>query len=187
MRFLRKMNFWIIKFMVSNQRRTNLAKNQSRSQHSTLQFNFIVLNAIVKTLYLNFISESSTLNYVHQHSNQHCSRYMRFSRKMNFESLSWLLSYQGRTNPAINRSWDFNFRVECSTSNVTYQHTTLATNIGIDHRDNKIGPFFGKTVNFLGQHKQCWVVLRTISDKNGGLRTWGGRSGGGRRMTVGRK
>ena len=89
---------------------------------------------------------------------------------LNHQVQEWLLSYQRRTNPAINRSWDFNFRVECSTSNVTYQHTTLATNIGIDHKDNKIGPFFGKTVNFLGQHKQCWVVLRTISDKNGGLR-----------------
>ena len=36
--------------------------------HSTLQFNFVVLNVIVKTLDFNFISESSTLNYVHQHS-----------------------------------------------------------------------------------------------------------------------
>ena len=75
---------------------------------------------------------------------------------MNFETPSWLLSYQGRTNHAINRSSDFNFRVESSTSNVTYQHTARATNIGIDHKDNKIVAFFfGKTVNFLGQHKQC--------------------------------
>ena len=58
------------------------AKNQSRSQHSTwecniwldkdqhltLPFNFVVLNAIVKTSdFCNFISESSTLNFVHQH------------------------------------------------------------------------------------------------------------------------
>ena len=48
--------------------RTNSAKNQSRSQHSTLQFNFVVLNAIVKTFDFSFFSESSTLNYVHQHS-----------------------------------------------------------------------------------------------------------------------
>ena len=31
-------------------------------------FNFVVLNVIVKTLDFNFISESSTLNFVHQHS-----------------------------------------------------------------------------------------------------------------------
>ena len=61
---------------------TNKKENQSRSQHSTwecniwldkdqhstLQVNFVVLNAIVKTLEFNLISESSTLNFVHQHS-----------------------------------------------------------------------------------------------------------------------
>ena len=56
-----QVNWWLTKD-------TNPAKNQSRSQHSTLQFNFVVLNTIVKTLDFNFISKSSTLDYVHRHS-----------------------------------------------------------------------------------------------------------------------
>ena len=81
------------------------AKNQSTSQHSTwecniwldkdqhstVQFNFVVLNAIVKTSDFNFISESWTLNFfpsTFKFTDQHCSRYMRFPRKVNFESSS---------------------------------------------------------------------------------------------------
>ena len=124
MRFLRKMNF-------ESSRRTNPAKNQSRSQHSTLQFNFVVLDAIVKTLYLNFVSESTTLNYVHQHSNQHCSRYMRFSRKMNFESPSSSVvvelpkAYQSRHKSKLRlqlSSRVFNIKCYVSSNNVGNKH-----------------------------------------------------------------
>ena len=136
--------------------------NQSRSQHSTwecnmwlekdqhhiLQFNFAVLDAIVKTLDFNFISESSTLKFVHQHSSSLInialdqSRYMRFSRKMNFDDQVGCWVTKGVPIPPLIRSWGFNFRVASWTSNVTYQHATLAI------KTIKLVPFLAKPLTF---------------------------------------
>ena len=61
---------------------------------------------------------------------------MGYRQKITFESPSQMLSYQRRSNPAKNS--EFNFQVDNSTSNVTYQYTCLAMNIAIaDDIDDK--------------------------------------------------
>ena len=48
-----------------------------------LQFNFVVLNAIVKTLDFNFISESSTFKFTStfMFTDQHCTRSSAFCER----------------------------------------------------------------------------------------------------------
>ena len=78
-------------------------KNQSRSQHSTwlekdhhlvLQFNFVVIVAIVLTIDVSFKSVSTTLNYVDQHS-------------------SLLVNIASKTC-AIRERWTLNHQVGCT-------------------------------------------------------------------------
>ena len=112
-----KMNFESSSWLLSNQRRTNPAKNQSRSQYSTIPA--IVAGAWVW----------SSIPVKNQSRSQHST----------WESNIWFDKDQHSTLQfnfvvlnAIVKTLDFNFISESSTLNYVHQHSILLINIALD-------------------------------------------------------